>query len=147
MIEQDHSHFMNLALKEAMKAYEADEVPIGCVIVAQNQIIAKGYNQTQQLKDATAHAEIIALTSAFAYLNSKILKECTIYITIEPCAMCAGAIRWAQLGTLVYGAGEEKCGFSLYKPSILHPKTIVIPDIEKEACAGLIQRFFLEKRK
>jgi tRNA(adenine34) deaminase len=90
MVELNHSHFMSLAIKEAVKAYEEEEVPIGCVIVANNQVIAKVYNQTQRLNDATAHAEIIALTSAFNYLNSRILKDCTIYITIEPCAMCAG---------------------------------------------------------
>jgi len=138
---------MSLALKEAVRAYEDDEVPIGCVIVCKDQVIAKGYNQTQKLNDATAHAEIIALTSAFAYLNSRILKDCTMYITIEPCAMCAGAIRWAQLDKLVYGASEDKCGFSLYKPTILHPKTEVISGIEKTACAKLIQDFFIEKRQ
>jgi tRNA(adenine34) deaminase len=147
MGELNHSHFMALAIKEAMKAYDEDEVPIGCVIVANNQVIAKGYNQTQQLNDATAHAEIIALTSAFNFLNSKILKECTLYITIEPCAMCAGAIRWAQLGMLVYGAKEDKCGYSLYKPSILHPKTEVLGGIEESACVKLLQEFFMEKRK
>ena len=137
---------MSLAIKEAMRAYDHDEVPIGCVIVANNQVIAKGSNQTQQLKDATAHAEIIALTSAFNYLNSKILKECTMYVTIEPCAMCAGAIRWAQLGRLVYGAKEDKCGYSLYSPTILHPKTEVISGIEEDVCARLIKDFFMEKR-
>lgn len=137
---------MQLALREAMKAYEEDEVPIGCVIVANNQVIGKGYNQTQRLNDATAHAEIIALTSAFNYLNSKILKDCILYVTIEPCAMCAGAIRWAQLGMLVYGAAEEKCGFSIYKPTIIHPKTELVVGVEEEACAKLIKDFFIEKR-
>ena len=138
---------MSLAIKEALRAYEEDEVPIGCVIVAGDQVIAKGYNQTQKLNDATAHAEIIALTSAFAYLNTRILKDCTLYVTIEPCAMCGGAIRWAQLKSIVYGAKEEKCGFSLYEPSILHPKTEIISGIEEEACAKLIQQFFVEKRR
>jgi len=147
MAELNHSHFMSLAIMEAMKAYDEDEVPIGCVIVANKQVIAKGYNQTQQLNDATAHAEIIALTSAFNYLNSKILKECTLYVTIEPCAMCAGAIRWAQLGMLVYGAKEDKCGYNLYNPSILHPKTKVLSGMEEKACARLIQDFFMQKRK
>lgn len=146
MKEPQHNHYMSLALKEAMKAYEEDEVPIGCIIVANQQVIAKGYNQTQKLNDATAHAEIIALTSAFSYLNSRILKDSTMYVTIEPCAMCAGAIRWAQLGSLVYGAPEEKCGFSLYKPTILHPKTIVIGGVEEKACAQIIKEFFMEKR-
>ncbi|MBL7790633.1 MAG: nucleoside deaminase [Chitinophagales bacterium] len=146
MVELNHSHFMSLAIKEALKAYEEDEVPIGCVIISQNQVIAKGYNQTQRLNDATAHAEIIALTSAFNYLNSKILKDCIMYVTIEPCAMCAGAIRWAQIGGLVYGATEDKCGFTLYKPSLLHPKTEVIAGIEKDTCAKLIKDFFMDKR-
>lgn len=141
-----HAHFMRLAIKEAMRAYDQDEVPIGCVIVSNGQVIAKGYNQTQILKDATAHAEIIALTSAFAHFNSRILKGCSIYITVEPCAMCAGAIRWAQVDTLVYGAPEEKCGFSLYSPSILHPKTEVINGVESETCAMIIRQFFEERR-
>lgn len=138
---------MSLAIKEALKAYDEDEVPIGCVIVCNETIIAKGYNQTQTLNDATAHAEIIALTSAFSNLNSRILKDCTMYVTIEPCAMCAGAIRWAQLGGLVYGAKEDKCGFSLYKPTILHPKTEVLGGVEESACAKIIQDFFVEKRR
>lgn len=144
---EKHNHFMSLAIKEALKAYDEDEVPIGCVIVCNDQVIAKGYNQTQILNDATAHAEIIALTSAFSFLNSRILKDCTMYVTIEPCAMCAGAIRWAQMKELVYGAKEDKCGYSLYKPTILHPKTEVFGGIEEEACLKLIQDFFIEKRK
>ncbi len=147
MSEPNHSHFMSLALKEAFKAYEEDEVPIGCIIVANNQVIAKGYNQTQKLNDATAHAEIIALTSAFNFLNSRILKDCTMYVTIEPCAMCAGAIRWSQIGGLVFGAKEDKCGYSLYQPTILHPKTTVLGGIEEQACLKLIQDFFIEKRR
>ena len=146
MTDPNHAHFMSLALREATRAYEVNEVPIGCVIVSNGQVIAKGFNQTIQLNDATAHAEIIALTSAFTYLNTRILKDCTLYVTIEPCAMCAGAIRWAQLGTLVYGASEDKCGYTLHKPSILHPKTIVAGGVEQEACASLIRHFFMEKR-
>ena len=147
MNETNHAHYMSLAIREAMRAYEEDEVPIGCVIVCNEQIIAKGYNQTQKLNDATAHAEIIALTSAFNFLNSRILKECTMYITIEPCAMCAGALRWAQIKTVVYGAKEDKCGFSLYQPNILHPKTEIIGGVEEKACALLISNFFIDKRK
>lgn len=143
----DHSHFMNQALKEAIRAFEADEIPIGAVIVAKNQIIARGYNQTQMLNDSTAHAEIIALTSAFSFMNSKYLKECTLYVTIEPCAMCAGALRWSQIGSIVYGAKEDKCGFSLYTPSLLHPKTEIIGGIEEQACKSLMQDFFARKRK
>ncbi len=143
----DHTHFMNQALKEALRAFEADEIPIGAIVVAKNQIIARGYNQTQMLNDSTAHAEIIALTSAFSYMNSKYLKECTLYVTIEPCAMCAGALRWSQIGTIVYGAKEDKCGFSLYSPSLLHPKTEIIGGIEEQACKSLMQEFFAKKRK
>jgi tRNA(adenine34) deaminase len=143
----DHAHFMNQALKEALRAFEADEIPIGAIVVAKNQIIARGYNQTQMLNDSTAHAEIIALTSAFSFMNSKYLKECTLYVTIEPCAMCAGALRWSQIGTIVYGAKEDKCGFSLYTPSLLHPKTEVIGGIEELACKSLMQEFFAKKRK
>lgn len=146
MKEPNHSHYMSLSMREAMRAFDEDEVPIGCVIVCNDQVIAKGHNQTQKLTDATAHAEIIALTSAFNFLNSKILKECTLYVTIEPCAMCAGAIKWAQLKTVVYGAKEDKSGFSLYQPSILHPKTEIISGIEEHSCAKIIQDFFMEKR-
>jgi tRNA(adenine34) deaminase len=142
----DDNHFMRLAIKEAEKAFEANEVPIGAIIVSQNQIISRGYNQTQLLNDATAHAEIIALTSAFAFLNSKYLKECTLYVTVEPCAMCAGALRWAQLRRIVFGAHEPKCGFSIYEPSILHPKTEIIGGIEEASCASLMTAFFKNKR-
>lgn len=142
----DDNHFMRLAIKEAEKAFEANEVPIGALIVSQNQIISRGYNQTQLLNDATAHAEIIALTSAFAFLNSKYLKDCTLYVTVEPCAMCAGALRWAQLRRIVFGVYEPKCGFSIYEPSILHPKTEIIGGIEEASCASLMTAFFKNKR-
>lgn len=142
----NHEHFMNLALKEAERAYHLDEVPIGCIITHSDIVIAKGYNQTQTLNDPTAHAEMIAMTSAFSYLNSKILKDCTMYVTIEPCAMCAGAMRWAQLGNLVYGGKEDKCGYHLFEPSILHPKTEVTGGIHAENCVKLLSDFFMEKR-
>ena len=142
----DDNHFMRLAIKEAEKAFDANEVPIGAIIVSQNQIISRGYNQTQLLNDATAHAEIIALTSAFAFLNSKYLKECTLYVTVEPCAMCAGALRWAQVSRIVFGAYEPKCGFTHFSPSIVHPKTEVIGGIEESICAGLMTDFFKNKR-
>lgn len=142
----DDNHFMRLAIKEAEKAFEANEVPIGAIIVSQHQIISRGYNQTQLLNDATAHAEIIALTSAFAFLNSKYLKDCTLYVTVEPCAMCAGALRWAQLSRIVFGAYEPKCGFSIYEPSILHPKTEIVGGIEEASCASLMTAFFKNKR-
>jgi len=137
---------MKQAYRQALKAFDADEVPIGCVIVAGETIIAKGYNQTELLTDTTAHAEIIALTAAFSYLGSKFLEECTMYITIEPCAMCAGALKWARIGKLVYGTNEPKSGFSLYQPSILHPNTEILSGVLKEECRQLMKDFFIKKR-
>jgi tRNA(adenine34) deaminase len=109
-----HEYFMSIALKEAKRALSEDEIPIGAIIVAQNQIVGKGYNQTEKLKDVTAHAEILAITAASNYFQSKYLKECTIYVTIEPCMMCAAAIGWAQISNLVYGASDPKKGFTLF---------------------------------
>jgi len=139
--------FMKQAYKEALKAFEANEVPIGAVIVAGDSIIAKGYNQTELLNDTTAHAEIIALTAAFSAMGSKFLEECTIYITVEPCAMCAGALKWARIGKLVYGTSEPKSGFSLYTPSLLHPTTETVKDILDIECHQLMKDFFEAKRK
>jgi tRNA(adenine34) deaminase len=139
-------YFMKQAYKEALKAFEANEVPIGAVIVAGDTIIAKGYNQTELLNDTTAHAEIIALTAAFSAMGSKFLEECTMYITVEPCAMCAGALKWARIGRLVYGASEPKSGFSLYQPSILHPNTKVEKDVLQIECRQLMKDFFEAKR-
>lgn len=137
---------MKQAYREALKAFDADEVPIGAVIVAGDKIIAKGYNQTELLNDTTAHAEIIALTAAFSAMGSKFLEECTMYITIEPCAMCAGALKWARIGKLVYGTNEPKSGFTLYEPSILHPNTEVVQGVLKEECGQLMKDFFIKKR-
>lgn len=139
-------YYMKQAYREALKAFDADEVPIGAVIVAGEKIIAKGYNQTELLNDTTAHAEIIALTAAFSAMGSKFLEECTMYITIEPCAMCAGALKWARIGKLVYGTNEPKSGFTLYEPSILHPNTEVIQGVLKEECGQLMKEFFIKKR-
>jgi tRNA(adenine34) deaminase len=139
-------YFMKQAYKEALKAFEANEVPIGAVIVAGDTIIAKGYNQTELLNDTTAHAEIIALTAAFSAMGSKFLEECTMYITVEPCAMCAGALKWARIGRLVYGASEPKSGFSLFQPSILHPNTKVEKDVLQIECRQLMKDFFEAKR-
>lgn len=139
-------YYMKQAYREALKAFDADEVPIGAVIVAGDKIIAKGYNQTELLNDTTAHAEIIALTAAFNAMGSKFLEECAMYITIEPCAMCAGALKWARIGKLIYGASEPKSGFTLYEPSILHPNTIVIEGVLKDECRQLMKDFFLKKR-
>lgn len=138
--------FMKQAYKEALKAYENDEVPVGAVIVANNKIISKGYNQVEMLTDNTAHAEIIALTAAFVNLGSKILEDCTMYVTIEPCAMCAGALKWARIGTLVYAATEPKSGYSIYKPSLLHKSTIVKKGVLENECSELMKKFFAKKR-
>jgi tRNA(adenine34) deaminase len=138
---------MSLAMKEAERALQEDEVPIGAIIVSGHQIIGKGYNQVERLKDVTAHAEIIAITAASGYFNNKYLRGCTLYVTIEPCMMCATAIGWAQIEQLVYGAPDPKKGFTLFSPSPLHPKTIIEPDIMAEECGGIVQAFFQKRRK
>jgi tRNA(adenine34) deaminase len=147
-MEKDDKYFMQQALKEAHKALEADEVPIGAVIVMQNTIIARGYNQVEMLNDATAHAEIIALTSAFNYLGAKYLPDATLYVTIEPCTMCCGALYWSKIGKVVYGASDEKHGgLSLHtNKNLLHPKTKIVKDILAEESAILIKDFFKKKR-
>lgn len=139
-------HFMKQALKEAQKAFESDEIPVGAVVVAGNQIIAKAHNQTQLLHDVTAHAEIIAITAASNFLSSKYLNECTIYITLEPCVMCAGALFWSQIGRVVYGAADEKRGFMRFGKEILHPKTKVEYGVLHKECSELMSAFFKEKR-
>ncbi len=139
-------YFMKMALKEAEKAFNNNEVPIGAIIVSENKIIAKTHNSVEILNDATAHAEMLAITSASNYLGSKYLNECAIYVTIEPCVMCAGAIAWAQAGKLVYGAKDEMKGFSKIKNNILHPKTIVINGILEDECSILLKKFFRKKR-
>jgi tRNA(adenine34) deaminase len=144
--EKKHEYYMRQALREASKAFDKDEVPIGAVIVMNKKIIARGYNQVEVLKDATAHAEIIALTSAFNFLGAKYLPEATIYVTLEPCAMCCGALFWSKIARVVYGASDPKHGgISLHK-RLLHPKTIVEKDVLSQECLGLIQNFFIKKR-
>jgi tRNA(adenine34) deaminase len=140
--------FMKQALVQAQRAFDEDEVPIGAVLVINNKIISRGYNQVEKLNDPTAHAEIIALTSAFNYLGSKYLPEATIYITIEPCLMCAGALYWSKIGRIVYGAADEKKGYrhTTGLTSPFHPKTELLSGILKEECAGLIRTFFQQKR-
>lgn len=140
------SHFMKLAIREAEKAAEAGEVPVGAVIVCQNQLIARAHNQTEQLTDVTAHAEIIAMTAAAQHLGSKYLDECTLYVTLEPCVMCAGALAWAQLGRLVFGAADEKRGFLKHGKELLHPKTKIEMGILMDDCSELMTRFFKERR-
>ncbi|MEO5782703.1 MAG: tRNA adenosine(34) deaminase TadA [Ginsengibacter sp.] len=144
-------YYMKQALREAQRAYNEDEVPIGAVIVMQEKIIARGYNQVEKLNDSTAHAEIIALTSAFNFLGSKYLPEATLYVTIEPCLMCAGALYWSKIGKIVYGAEDEKNGYRKYLTTAaknpFHPKTEIINGSCKEDCAALIQNFFKARRK
>jgi len=138
---------MKLALQEAKKAYEKDEVPVGAVLVMNNQIIAKAYNQVELLKDATAHAEILALTSAFDSLGSKYLPEATLYVTVEPCLMCAGALNWSKIGKIVYGTSDDKNGSHIYcHKSPFHLKTVVEKGVLKEECAQLMKDFFKAKR-
>ena len=139
-------YFMQQALKEAQKAFSEDEVPIGAVVVCQNKIIGKGYNQVERLNDATAHAEMIAITAAENYLGSKYLQDCTLYVTVEPCVMCAGAIAWARLSKIVYGAPEEKFGFTRLEKNVLHPKTLVTKFVLQQDCAALMKDFFARKR-
>lgn len=140
-------HFMRRALAEAQYAFEQDEVPIGAVVVANQQIIGRGYNQVEMLNDATAHAEMLALTAAGQYLRSKYLTDCTLYVTVEPCPMCAGALRWAQLGRVVYGAHEPKHGFSRFGGEMFHPKTEIVGGILADEAAALMKTFFQSKRK
>lgn len=140
-------YFMEQAFKEALKAKAADEVPVGAVVVCNNQIIARAHNQTELLNDVTAHAEILALTAAEQYLGSKYLDSCTLYVTLEPCVMCAGALAWAQLGRLVYAAEDEKRGFEKIGRQLLHPSTKVEFGILQEPCSQLLKDFFKQKRK
>ncbi len=138
--------YMNYALSEARKAFEAEEVPVGAVIVAGDRIIASAHNLTEQLCDPTAHAEMQAITSASAYLGSKYLKGCTLYVTLEPCPMCAAALYWAQIDRVVYGASDDKMGYSLVPKNLMHPKTVVTKGICQVECAELMSRFFLKLR-
>lgn len=139
-------YFMKKAFQEARVAYDEGEVPVGVVVVAQNRIIARAHNLTETLTDVTAHAEMQAITAAADLLGGKYLNECTLYVTLEPCVMCAGAIGWSQLGKLVYGAGDEKRGFSKFAPKALHPKTEVVSGLLANDCADLMTAFFQEKR-
>jgi tRNA(adenine34) deaminase len=144
----DDQYFMRQALVQAQKAFDEDEVPVGAVVVINNKIISRGYNQTEKLNDPTAHAEIIAMTSAFNYLGSKYLPEGTIYITVEPCLMCAGALYWSKIGRIVYGAPDEKNGYLhiTREVSPFHPKTGLTKGVLADECAGLMKSFFRRKR-
>lgn len=138
--------FMRQALLEAQRAFDKDEVPIGAVVVCQGRIIARAHNLTETLNDVTAHAEMQAITSAASVLGGKYLKGCTLYVTVEPCPMCAGGLGWAQISRIVYGAPEMKRGYSQISPNVLHPKTEVVYGVLEEECAKLMQDFFKQKR-
>ena len=145
-LKQEDEHFMRLALLEAQKAFDEEEIPIGAVVVCKGRIVGRGYNLTERLNDVTAHAEMQAFTAASQTLGGKYLKDCTLYVTIEPCVMCAGASYWMQIGKLVYGAKEEKRGFSTKGANLLHPKTILTSGVLAEECGALMTRFFQNKR-
>lgn len=143
----DDSHFMREALKEARKAFEKDEVPIGAILVYENKIIARAHNETITLSDVTAHAEMLVISSALTTYQLKNLEQCTLYVTLEPCPMCASALYWAQLGRLVYAAPDPKKGYTLYSPSLLHPKTSVTSQILSYEASSILKEFFLKLRK
>lgn len=138
--------YMKQALIEAQKAFDRDEVPIGAIIVCKGRIIARAHNLTETLNDVTAHAEMQAITAAANNIGGKYLNDCTLYVTVEPCPMCAGAIAWSQMGRLVYGASDEKRGYNRYAPDVLHPKTEVVTGICAEESAKLMKQFFSRKR-
>jgi len=139
-------YFMKQALQEALKAGERDEVPIGAVVVCQGRIIARGHNLTETLIDVTAHAEMQAITAAAGFLGGKYLTDCTLYVTVEPCVMCAGALGWSQISRIAFGAADEKRGFQRFAPAALHPKTEVISGVLEEECSKLVKNFFKKKR-
>ena len=139
-------YFMRKALDEAKEAFKLGEIPIGCVVVCNNQIIARSHNLTERLTDVTAHAEMQAITAAANQLGGKYLTDCTVYVTVEPCPMCAGALGWAQTKKVIFGARDEKRGYSLFSPTILHPKTEVVSGVLEEECSQLMKLFFANKR-
>lgn len=142
----DDTFYMRQALQEARKAFEKGEVPVGAVVVCRDRIIARSHNLTETLTDVTAHAEMQAITAAANYLGGKYLADCILYVTVEPCVMCAGAIAWSQMGSLVFGAVDEKRGYQRYAPQTLHPKTVVRQGVLAEDCASLMKEFFRKRR-
>jgi tRNA(adenine34) deaminase len=146
MMMEQHEKFMREALREAALAAAEDEVPIGAVIVWNGRVIAKGHNMTERLGDATAHAEMIAITAATEAVGGKYLNDCTLYVTVEPCPMCAGALAWAQIGSVVYGTSDSKRGFSQFTPSLMHPKTVVVSGVLSDECSSTVTEFFRNKR-
>lgn len=143
---EDNEKYMREALREAQAAIEEDEVPVGAVVVCRGRIIARGHNMTERLHDPTAHAEMIALTAATEAIGGKYLNDCALYVTVEPCPMCAAALCWAQLGGLVYGAADPKRGFSLFSPSLLHPRTVTVSGVLSGECSELVSSYFKAKR-
>lgn len=142
----DDVRYMKMALDEASLAFEQGEVPVGAVVVCRGRVIARAHNLTETLTDVTAHAEMQAITAAANYLGGKYLSECTLYVTVEPCVMCAGALGWAQLGRLVYGAPDDKRGYQRFAPQALHPRTSVTTGVMEGECADLMKRFFASRR-
>ncbi len=147
MIQPNEEYFMQVAIEQAIKAYEEGEIPIGAVVVSSSKVIAKAHNQMQRLNDPTAHAEMIAITAACASVGSRYLSECTLYVTLEPCPMCAAASHWAQLGRLVYGGSDPKRGYTLHQPCLLHPKTQVVRGVSKAKCLEVLETFFWKLRE
>lgn len=146
MNQEDDIRYMKLALDEARRAAEEGEIPVGCVIVCRGHILARAHNLTEHLHDVTAHAEMQAITAAADALGGKYLTDCTLYVTVEPCVMCAGAIGWAQLKRVVFGTADEKRGFRKFAPGAMHPKTIIVSGILENECASLMKDFFKDKR-
>lgn len=144
--EKKDEEFMRKALAEAQAAFDEDEIPVGAVIVCQGRIISRAHNLTEMLHDVTAHAEMQAITAGANMLGGKYLKDCTLYVTVEPCTMCAGAIGWVQISRVVYGAGDEKRGYTKYAPEALHPKTTVTSGVLEDECRALMINFFERKR-
>ncbi len=148
IVNDEDRHFMKVAVDEARRAYEEDEVPIGAVVVSKGRIIGRGHNLTEKLNDVTAHAEMQAITAAANYLGGKYLDDCTLYVTVEPCIMCAGAIGWSQLKRIVYGAPDTKRGFTTFTSRTpFHPKSVVVSGVMEEECAEIMRSFFSRKRK
>ncbi len=142
----DDIRYMKMALDESARAYDNEEVPVGAIIVCKGRVIARAHNLTETLTDVTAHAEMQAVTAAANCLGGKYLNDCTLYVTVEPCIMCAGALGWAQLGRLVYGAPDDKRGYRRFAPQALHPKTEVTAGVMEAECADLMKRFFAQRR-
>ena len=146
IFDNPDEYYMRQALREAQAAADEDEVPIGAVVVLDGDVIARAHNQTERLGDATAHAEMLAFTAAAEYMGGKYLQECTLYVTVEPCPMCAGAAGWTQVGRIVYGAADPKRGYRLLTGPVLHPKTEVIAGVLADECGALVKEFFRKKR-